>query len=119
MKIELWSVGKPHELYAKTGKSENLVCYNLGKISTNAFLSYPTLEQDLLEKDVEETRDIKLTLIKITSGDKTFALNKKTGDLYDYDVYKEALTDPNVELTKIGILEKRGKEEEIKLFSEE
>jgi hypothetical protein len=53
-------------LYNKGNKDEKLVCYSFGKVSTNAFGSYPTLEQEVAEKGVQEVRETKVKLVKIT-----------------------------------------------------
>jgi hypothetical protein len=71
--------------------SENLVCYgtNKGKINTNEFSSYPTLEMDLNEREDlnVKTAKIKLTKTKPIHGI-SYAVDKKTGELYDLEKYK-------------------------------
>ena len=70
--------------------SENLVCYgtNKGKIKTNEFSSYPTLEMDLGER---EDLNVKTTKIKLTKTKPihgiSYAVDKKTGELYDLEKY--------------------------------
>ena len=70
---------------------ENLVCYGTskGKIKTNDFSSYPTLEMDLGERD---DLNVKITKIKLTKTKPingiAYAIDKKTGELYDLEKYK-------------------------------
>jgi hypothetical protein len=71
--------------------AENLVCYgtNKGKVKTNEFSSYPTLEMDLGERD---DLNVKVTKIKLTKTKPihgiSYAVDKKTGELYDLEKYK-------------------------------
>lgn len=92
--------------------SENLVCYgsSMGKITSNQFLSYPTLEMDEGEREdlnVKAQR-IKLTETKPIDG-VVYAADKKTGELYDLAKYK------NGQMIKVGMLVKRGKKVEVVL----
>ncbi len=99
------------QLYAKDNRSENLVCYGFGKVRTNAFASYPTLEQDLAEKDVKEVREVKMRLVKIMIQDKgmgqgkPYALNPNTKEVYDFEDYKLS-RDTGAQLIRLGFLEK-------------
>ena len=91
---------------------ENLVCYGAsqGKIKTNDFLSYPTLEMDLGEREDlnVKTTKIKLTETKPINGIK-YAIDKKTGELYDLEKYKIG------QLVNVGIMIKKGTKVEIQL----
>ena len=81
------------KLYSSNAnKDDNLVCYGFGKVQSNAFGSYPTLQEDLAEKDVDETRNVKVALVKITDPEtgKEYALNKKTKELFRYEQYNRA-----------------------------
>jgi hypothetical protein len=101
------------KLYNKQNKDENLVCFNYGEVKSNAFGSYPSLEQDLQEKDVQDVREVKMELIVITdpATKKQYAMDKQTKKLYDKDQalrFKET----GEELVLIGRLKKvRGKEQ--------
>ena len=90
--------------------AENLVCYgsNQGKINTNLFSSYPTLEMDLGERDDlnVKTTKIKLTETKPINGI-VYAIDKKTGELYDLVKYKSG------QLVKVGNTVKKGQNVEI------
>jgi hypothetical protein len=72
-------------------KSEKLVCYGFGKVSTNAFASYPTLGEDILEKsEVAVTKQIiKLKASKPIDG-VIYAIDPKTMDAYDMESYESA-----------------------------
>ena len=98
------------QLYAKDNRSENLVCYGFGKVRTNAFASYPTLEQDLAEKDVKEVREVKVRLVKIMVPDqkgqtRPYALNPNTKEVFDFEDYKLS-RDTGAQLVRLGFLEK-------------
>jgi hypothetical protein len=91
---------------------ENLVCYGAaqGKMKTNDFLSYPTLEKDLGEREdlnIKATK-IKLTETKPINGIK-YAVDKKTGELYDLEKYKVG------QLVNVGVMIKQGNKVEIQL----
>jgi len=97
-------------LYSKTNKDENLVCYGFGKIHSNDFSSYPSLEQDEYEKEEinVERRTSGLTETKPING-VIYAIDKKTNILYDLESFKQG------EKVAVGILEKEGKQFKITL----
>jgi hypothetical protein len=79
-------------LYNSKNKEEKLVCYGFGKVTSNAFASYPTLEQDMGEMEeinVRKTR-IKLKETKPIDG-VIYAIDPKTLELYDLESYKQML----------------------------
>ena len=92
-------------LYSSTNKEENLVCYGFGKVISNQFASYPTLEQDMGElQDINiRKQKIALKLTKEIDGVK-YLYDPKTFDVYDSDAYNE-----NEELIVIGKIVKKGK----------
>lgn len=95
-------------LYNKGNKDEKLVCYSFGKVSTNAFGSYPTLAQEVAEKGVQEVRDTKVKLVKITIPNeagvaKDYAFNRKTKEVFDFADYQAAL-ESGTDLVRIGYL---------------
>lgn len=102
------------QLYASENKEENMVCYGYGRVSTNAFGSYPTLEQEMAEKDVTEVRQAKIRMVKIIdpTNKHEYALNPKTKEVFDYADYKRAL-ETNEDIVRVGFLERdrSGKEE--------
>jgi hypothetical protein len=106
------------QLYAGKNKDEPIVCYNYGQVRSNAFGSYPSLEQDIAEKDVVDVKETNVKLVKITdpkTGNK-YALNPTSKELYIYNQWlrsKETME----ELFAVGKLriDKDGKEV-VKLF---
>ena len=95
------------QLYAGTNKDEPIVCYNYGVVKSNAFGSYPSLEKDVAEKDVKDTRENQYQIVKITDPKTNiiYALNVKFKILYDFEQYKRSL-DTNETLVAIGKLVK-------------
>jgi len=102
-------------LYEKQNKDENLVCFSFGNVSSNAFGSYPTLKQDIAEKDVEETREVTSKLIEFTYKGIKYALNERTGDIYDFKEAMEKIKNPK-SLTAIGKITGKGKSTKVELF---
>ena len=86
---------------------EGLMCYGVGmaKNPGNQYLSYPTVEQDMAERDdlnVKKTA-FKLTELKIEIRGVRYAIDKETDNLYDLAKYKNG----NIEL--VGKLIRPGK----------
>jgi hypothetical protein len=82
----------------KKDDDEQLVCYGFGKVESNDFSSYPTLERDQTEKD--DVKQIAWTAVKITFGGIDYALNERTNELYNYESYQRAIkqgTEPVLE----------------------
>jgi hypothetical protein len=88
-------------VYAGTNKDENLVCYGFGKVTTNAFGTYPNLELDKEER-TETTRKFQARVITDTKTGIEYALNEKTGEIYDLDSYHST----NGQLILVGNLTK-------------
>ena len=106
------------QLYAGSNKDEQIVCYNYGQVKSNAFGSYPSLEQDVAEKDVVDVKETTVKLVRIIDPltKRDYALNPVSKDLYNYDQWlrsKESME----ELFAVGKLRvgKDGKEV-VKLF---
>lgn len=96
--------------------SENLTCFDYGKVKTNQFGSLPSIKQDEQQKD--DVKNVKLKgLIKVTDPDtkKIYAYNKNENKLYDYNQYERALTSGET-LQAIGEIEKKGKKSSIVLY---
>uniref|UniRef100_A0A6C0K0Z1 Helicase ATP-binding domain-containing protein n=1 Tax=viral metagenome TaxID=1070528 RepID=A0A6C0K0Z1_9ZZZZ len=86
---------------------EGLMCYGVGmdKNPGNQFLSYPTVDQDLAERDdlnVKKTA-LKLAELKIEIRGVKYAIDKETDNLYDLAKYRNG----NIEL--VGKLVRPGK----------
>lgn len=98
-------------LYAKENKKENLVCYNFGSVSSNAFSYYPSIDQQIEEKDVAEVTEKTIKLTKVKIGDKEYAVDRGTMKLYDLDEYKEAVkAGEGIDtVTLVGTLKKEGR----------
>ena len=69
---------------------ENLVCFSYGAVKSNAFASYPTLEEDEAETTDVNVKRVEWTAIEVKIRGKKYAIRKDTGELYDYDEYKMA-----------------------------
>ena len=97
-------------LFSENSRAENLVCYGYGKVTSNQFGSYPTLEQDLGEKeDINARKEVvKMKVTKEIEGIK-YAVDPKTNNLYDLESYYDA--QKNVRpLVLVGRLVKSGKQ---------
>jgi Glu-tRNA(Gln) amidotransferase subunit E-like FAD-binding protein len=70
--------------------TEPLVCYNYGKVETNQFNSYPTLERDAIEKMDNDTKQITWKAKRLVINDVEYALNPETYEVYDMASYKQA-----------------------------
>jgi hypothetical protein len=80
-------------VYVGTNKEENLVCYGYGSIRSNQFGTYPNLEIDKGEK-IEQNADVKIWKAIVITDEETgiqYALNMKTGEVFDLDSYKAAV----------------------------
>ena len=88
--------------------SEKLVCYGFGKVESNQFSSYPTLERDQSEKSGLDIKRVAWTATKVTIGGVDYALNQKTNELYDYASYQRAV-ETGSELILFGRLVKDAK----------
>ena len=103
-------------LYNPTNKEENLVCYGFGKVDSNSFASYPTLQQDLSER---QEMNIKKSKLKLKASRPingvVYAIDTKTLDAYDMNSYEQALAGTG-ELILVGKIVKSGKGYEIKLL---
>lgn len=94
-------------IYAK-GSNENLVCYGYGKVSSNQFGSYPSLDIDQYQKDDINIKQQTLRLRKVTIQGKDYAYDQANNVVYDMDSYKRSkITGENI--IALGKLEKRGR----------
>jgi len=92
---------------SKGKDDEQLICYgsNFGKLESNNFISYPTLEKDMSEKEELNIvqQKIKLKDTKEINGVK-YKVDPATNILYDKELF-----DNNKQLVKVGELKKVGK----------
>ena len=106
-------------LYEKQNKSENLVCFSFGSVSTNAFATHPTIAQDLASKDVDETQEKKTDIVTITYKGVKYAMKERTGELFDLAEAKEKLKDADANMNELTVIGKKtgaGSRMQIELF---
>ena len=93
-------------LYSKNVKDsdEKYVCYGFGKVESNQFSSYPTLEEDKQYKEGLDTKvDVfKGVRIKDPKTGNEYILNRKTNDVYTYESYLRWKENNNNELDYKG-----------------
>jgi hypothetical protein len=70
---------------------EKLVCYGFGKVESNQYSSYPTLEKDRGVKEGLDVKKINWRGVKITENGVDYALNQSTNELYDMNSYIRAV----------------------------
>ena len=91
---------------SKGKDDEQLICYgsNFGKLESNDFISYPTLQKDMSEKEELNIvqQKIKLKDTKEINGVK-YKVDPATNILYDKELF-----DNNKQLVKVGELKKVG-----------
>jgi hypothetical protein len=73
--------------------SENLVCYgsSMGKVKSNQFISYPTLEETSGELEEANVKAVKVKLTELKDPVRqgvSYAFDKKTREIYDLTKYK-------------------------------
>jgi len=96
-------------LFNPLNKEENLVCYGFGKVESNAFASYPTLDQDLGEIEETNAKKARIQLKETKPIDGVvYAINPRTLELYDLESYRESLAGTG-ELIRVGKAVKTGR----------
>ena len=96
-------------LFNPLNKEENLVCYGFGKVESNAFASYPTLDQDLGEIEEIGAKKARILLKETKPIDGVvYAINPRTLELYDLESYRESLAGTG-ELILVGKAVKTGR----------
>lgn len=79
-----------HSVNSKT--DETLICYNHGKVDSNNFSSYPSLQVDSTIKDNLDNKEITWKGVKITyKNNKDYVINPNTNEVYNYDSYQDAI----------------------------
>ena len=89
-----------------SSSDEPLVCYGFGNVEPQSFASYPMLERDAQEKDVDRKSSVKLVALTVDSV--KYAVNKSTMEVYDYASYLNA-KEKRGQLMKLGIYDQRTK----------
>ena len=95
---------------AAEGKSEAIVCYTLGRVQSDQFVSNPDISRDAMEQTttgVVKTVELKLKSVSIKG--KKHDLDETTMELYEHDDVVRAKKDPTVALIPIGKLVKEGR----------
>ena len=94
-------------LHSTSSSKEKLLCFSFGKVPTTKFTYTPSLvgeEKDTVTKINLKTLTWKAKELKYSG--KKYALRVETGEVYDYDSYKQALKTPGLNPTFVGKLEK-------------
>ena len=71
--------------------NETLICYNHGKVESNNFSSYPSLQVDSIIKDDLDNKEINWKGINITYKNKKYILNPTNNEVYNYDSHQDAI----------------------------
>ena len=69
-------------------KKEELTCFGYGKIKSNDFGSYPSLEQDEQYKEELETKKTVIKMAEVTIGGVKYAYNESTKLVYNLEDYE-------------------------------
>jgi hypothetical protein len=69
-------------------KKEDLTCFGYGKIKSNDFGSYPSLEQDEQYKEELETKKTVIKVSEVTIGGVKYAYNESTKLVYNLEDYE-------------------------------
>jgi hypothetical protein len=88
--------------------SDNLICYGYGKVTSNQFGSYPSLEVDKYQNDDINVKKQNVRLIKVTVQGIDYAYDQTNNVVYDMDSYKRSKT-TGENLIALGKLEKKGR----------
>lgn len=94
-------------LYSKNS-NENLVCYGYGKVTSNQFSSYPSLDVDKFQKDDVNVKKQTLHLRKISIQGKDYAYDQQKNIVYDMDAYKRAKKTGET-MEELGQLKREGR----------
>ena len=86
--------------YAGIGNNK-LKCHTYGSIKSNAFSSYPSIDEDLHVKPELDTKEVKVKVKQITFGKKKYAYNEAKNELYAMENYEAAKAN-NAALLPVG-----------------
>jgi len=76
---------------AQSSDKDPLVCYGYGRVESNQYSSYPSLEKDKNEKGGLDIKTVNWRGVKVSFQGKDYTMNKKTNELYDYESYQRAV----------------------------
>ena len=75
----------------KIGKdTDDYVCYGHGMVESNEYSSYPSFEKDITIKDGLDRKEAKMNAIKKQIDGINYAMDKKSGKLYDLESFMRA-----------------------------
>lgn len=75
----------------KIGKdTDDYVCYGHGMVESNEYSSYPSFEKDITIKDGLDRKETKMNAIKKQIDGINYAMDKKSGKLYDLESFMRA-----------------------------
>jgi hypothetical protein len=77
-------------LYADNRKETHLVCYGYGKVVSNQFGSYPSLQMDEIEGSVKNIQKEQLALRKVVMNGIEYRWDDRTGYMYDTESVNRA-----------------------------
>jgi hypothetical protein len=86
--------------YAGIGNNK-LKCHTYGSIKSNAFSSYPSIDEDLHVKPELDTKEVKVKVKQITFGKKKYAYNEAKNEIYAMENYEAAKAN-NAALLPVG-----------------
>jgi hypothetical protein len=112
------------QLYKSTSKtkttditdSEPRVCYGFGKVESNAFSSYPSLEEDKQIKEGLDVKEVARKLRKITFKKMEYGVDLTTKEVFDYKSYEMAKENPNTQLILVGKMVYKGDKQVIEFL---
>lgn len=100
--------------FAKRSGEEALICYGFGKITSNAFSTYPTLEEDLTKGQVLQVneRREKVAVVEFRFNGEEYVKNMKNNEIYTRANYNRGLENGE-DLVVVGkmIRDSNGKEQ--------
>jgi hypothetical protein len=92
----------------KKNASDNLICYGYGKVNSNQFGSYPSLDVDKYQKDDINVKKQTIRLSKITIQGVPYAYDQTNNVVYDFESYKQSKKTGET-MIELGKLEKQGR----------
>lgn len=98
------------EAGAKAGAEPPVVCYTLGRVQSDQFVSNPDINRDAMEQTTTDVvKRVELKLKSVSIKGKKHDLDETTMELYDHDDVMRAKKDPSVALIPLGRLVKEGR----------
>jgi hypothetical protein len=93
-----------------SGEDSAVVCYSLGRVQSDQFVSHPDIQQDAIEQTTTEVvKRVELKLKSVSIKGKKHDLDESTMELYDHDDVMRAKKDTSITLVPLGRLVKDGR----------